>query len=244
MPIEAELRRQIALCREHYLRRDYQGAEPMLRDIIAQHPGSAEAFNMLGVILHHEGQLLEAQEMFEQALHLNPAYTEAALNLSVVLSDTGHYQEAEAVYGRAMRRAEGEPRHLDSFARGKLANMHAQTAEAYREIGLYDEAVGEYERAIGLCPLFLDLHCQLAQTLSERGDREGAVRRYEVALGHNPRYAQAHILLGAELYALGRHDEARLSWERALAVDPGNHRVRVYLKLVGIPQPEEGRDAI
>ena len=241
MPIEEELRRQIALAREHCLRRESDRAEPLLRGIIAQRPGSAETFNMLGVIHHHNGNLGEAQEMFEQALHLNPVYTETALNLAVVLSDTGRYREAEAIYGGAMRRAAGEPRQLDGFARGKLANMHAATAEAYRELGLYDESVAEYEKALRLCPQFTDLHCQLAQTLSEKGDREGAVHRYEAALGHNPRYAQAHILLGAELYALGRKAEARLAWERALSVDPTNRRVRVYLNLVDRP---DGRDVI
>lgn len=235
MPIESELRRQIALAREHYLRREYDRAEPLLREIIAQHPGSAETFNMLGVIQHHSGRLGDAHEMFEQALHLNPAYTEAALNLSVVLSDTGHYSEAEAVYGRALRRAAEEPRQLDQFARGKLANMHAATAEAYRELGLLSEATTEFRRAIHLCPGFPDLHLRLGLTLSEMGDREGAVSAYREAVAHDPRYVQGRIQLGAELYALGSRDEARAEWEQALSQDPENRRLQIYLKLVTPP---------
>ncbi|MCS6912398.1 MAG: tetratricopeptide repeat protein [Myxococcales bacterium] len=232
MPIEPQLRQLITLARDAYQRREYERAEPLLCEIIAQHPGSAETFNMLGVIYHHHGRLDEARQMFEQALHLNPSYTEAALNLAVVLSDTSHYGEAEAVYRKTLRRAEAEPRQLDQFARGKLANLHAATAEAYREAGMYEEAEAEYRKALGLCPGFMDLHCELAMMLSERGDREGAVRVCREALLHNPRYVQAHIQLGAELYALGRREEARAAWEQALAIEPGNRRVRVYLNLV------------
>lgn len=233
--MDAELRRQMALCRECYLRHEYDRAEPLLREVIAQHPGSAEMFNMLGVILHHKDHFAEAREMFAQALHLNPAYTEAALNLAVVFGDMGQYQEAQRAYKQAMAQTQGQPQFLDQYARGKLANMHAATAEAYRELGLRQEAIAELSRALKLCPTFADLHCQLAMVLSETGDREQALSHYAEALVHNPGYVQACIQLGAELYALGRRDEARAAWERALQMEPDNRRLPVYLKLVGAP---------
>lgn len=237
MSLDPELRRQMAQAKEFYAHHDYARAEPLLRAIIAQHPGSAEMFNLLGVIQHHNGRFAEAHAMFEQALHLNPGYTEAALNLVVVYNDTGRYEEAGEVYGRAVQRAQKSPHRLDSYARGKLANMHAATAEAYRALLLYDEAVAEYRRALLLCPDFPDLHLHLAVTLSEGGDRQAAVLALRDALRINPRYVEGRLLLGAELYALGERDEARAEWEKALSLDPRNQRAPIYLHLLQQPEP-------
>lgn len=229
--LDPELRRQMALARELYAHHEYDRAEPLLREIVAQHPGSAEMFNLLGVIAHHRGRYDEAQRLLEQALHINPGYTEAALNLAVIYNDTGRYGEAQQVYGEAMRRSGAPTEKPDPFARGKLANMHAATAEAYRGLCMYAEAADEYRRALGLCPTFPDLHCQLGMTLSEAGRREEAVEALRQAIAHNPSYVQARVLLGAELYALGRREEARAAWQEALSLDPQNRRIQVYLNL-------------
>lgn len=230
--MDPELRRQMSLARESYQRQEYSRAEPLLRSIVAQHPMSAEMFNMLGVILHHRGSFSEAQQMLEQALHLNNSYTEAALNLAVVYNDTGRYQDAQAVYGQVLQQARSQPQQLDSYARGKLANLHAATADAYRELGLLEGAEAEYRKALTLAPQFPDLRCALAATLSEQGNHEGAVGVYQELLNDSPQYVQGFVLLGTELYALGRKAEAREAWTRALQVDPQNKRVAVYLNWV------------
>ena len=229
--MEAELRQKMVLAREHYRHHEYDRAEPLVRQIIAEHPGSAEMFNILGVILHDRGLFSEAQQLFEQALHINPAYTEVALSLSIVYNDMGHYDKARETYGRAMAKVNNQPRQLDPFASGKLANMHADLAEAYRGLGLFEEAAIELRAALKLHPGFCDLHCQLAMVLSESGDRQGAVARYREAVAQNGNYAPAHIQLGAELYALGQRYEAHAAWERALLLSPGDKRVAIYLNL-------------
>ena len=164
--MEAELRQKMVLAREHYRHHEYDRAEPLLRQVIAEHPGSAEMFNMLGVILHDRGLFTEAQQLFEQALHINPGYTEVALSLSIVYNDMGHYDKARETYQKAMAKVSTQPRQLDPFASGKLANMHADLAEAYRGLGLYEEAAIELRAALRLHPSFCDLHCQLAMVLS------------------------------------------------------------------------------
>src|SRR6476660_2533377 len=155
--MDARLRTLMHQAREHYESREYAEAEPILIQIVREHQGFADMFNMLGVIHHGHGRFTQAQEMFEHALKINPAYTEAALNLAVTYNDLGKYREAKEIYERAMAASKNSPRHLDPFAKGKIANMHADVGAAYHGVGLHHEAVREYERALGLCPKFVDI---------------------------------------------------------------------------------------
>src|ERR1700755_210940 len=107
--------------------------------IVREHQGFADMFNMLGVIHHGHGRFSQAQEMFEHALQINPNYTEAALNLAVPYNDLGKYAQAKEVYAHAIARSREQPRQLDPFAKGKIANMHARVADAYVGIGMHEE---------------------------------------------------------------------------------------------------------
>ena len=77
--MDERLRNLMHLAREHYENREYDQAEPILQQIVREHQGFADMFNMLGVIQHGHGHFTQAQELFEQALVINPSYTEAAL---------------------------------------------------------------------------------------------------------------------------------------------------------------------
>ena len=81
--MDERLRNLMHLAREHYENHEYAEAEPILLQIVREHQGFADMFNMLGVIHHGHGRFTQAQEMFEHALKINPNYTEAALNLAV-----------------------------------------------------------------------------------------------------------------------------------------------------------------
>ena len=144
---------------------------------------------MLGVIYHHEGRLAEAEEMFRTALRLNPAYTEAALNLVVTCNDLGKYVEAKTIYEQAMAAVQSAPRELDPFVKGKIANMHAELGATYRAVGVFDEAVREYERALALCPTFADIRTELGKTLREMGELPTSIRELELVRAEQPRYA-------------------------------------------------------
>jgi tetratricopeptide (TPR) repeat protein len=89
---------------------------------------------MLGVVYHAQGRFQDAEGAFETALRLNPRYTEAALNLSVTYNDRGKYDLAREVYRRAVTASASQPGSLDQFARGKLADMHADLGAARRPV--------------------------------------------------------------------------------------------------------------
>lgn len=223
--------------REHYQAGEYDKAEKFLAEVVEMRPTFPDVFNMLGVIYHAQGRFQEAEEAFENALRINPNYTEAALNLSVTYNDRGKYEKAREVYSRMLSNSAEQPRGLDPFARGKIANMHADLGEVYAGFGMHDEAVREYSKALDLCPDFVDLRVRLGNVYRDMGLFNAAIAEFEHAKRLRPEYLPARINLGVTLFSLARKDEAIREWREVLAHDPGNKNAALYLRMV---QDEHG----
>lgn len=228
----------IALGREAFQAGDYATAEGHLSQAVSQAPTFPDLFNMLGVIYSAGQKFQLAEEAFEAALRLNPGYTEAALNLAVTYNDRGKYEKAREVYTRAVARSGAGVPSRDPFALGKLANGHADLGEAYAALGMYDDAIREYEKALALRPGFVDLRVRLGGVLRDAGRIDAAYAQLDQAVREHPMYAQAAIHLGVVLYSLGRLDEAVLVWRDVItkhpAPGPGTPRARaeLYLRMV------------
>jgi tetratricopeptide (TPR) repeat protein len=224
--------------REHYAAREYDRAERYLSELAREQIPYADVYDMLGVIYHQQGRLVDAESSFKEALRINPAYTEAALNLAVTLNDLGKYREAKDIYQTAMTASKNAPRHLDPFAKGKIANMHADIGAAYHAVGLYDDAVREYERALALCPKFVDIRTKLGTTFRDMGNINAAVREFERVKVENPRFVGGRLHLGLAYYAQGRRNEAADEWQEVLVIAPENKSAHMYLAMVKQPPPD------
>lgn len=238
--MDGNLVRLLQQGRERYQAGDYATAEQLLVQVVRDADGRrfADLHNMLGVIYHASARFKEAQEAFEEALRINPSYTEAALNLSVTYNDLGKYHKAKDVYARALETsgsgASGLPHQaadLESFARGKIANMHADVAEAYLACGLPAEAVHELDRALALCPHFVDLRIRLANACRDAGDLERAIAELRKAKAEQPQSVPAHVNLGIALYKKGEREAALTEFQLAHALAPDDRRVQMYVKM-------------
>ncbi len=230
--MDDRLRQLIALGRDHYSAGEYDKAEQYLSQVVKENRGFADIFNMLGVIFHDQGRFAEAEESFENALRINPGYTEAALNLSVTYNDRGKYHKAREVYAAAMVHSSRQPSSMDPFARGKIANMHADLGVAYSDMGLHGDAVRELKRALELCPTFIDIRTRLGNVYRDMGDGEAALGEYAQVKETKPDYLPARLALGVTLYSLGRRDDAIAEWEAILERQPGDRRAQAYLRMV------------
>jgi tetratricopeptide (TPR) repeat protein len=234
----------LVLGREHYANREFEKAEQMLRMVLENEDRYADVHDMLGVVAHSRGNFLVAERHFERALELNPAYTEAALNLAVTYNDRGKYEKAREVYSRIKVGPSGTAHGLDPFARGKLANMHADLAQAYADAGLPREAIREYEKATSLCPHFADLQVKLGTLFRELNDLSAARTHYEAALQAKPSYVPARLKLGVTLLALGDPNAAEEHWRQVIALEPENSQAKMYLRMlertrVSQPPPQQ-----
>lgn len=235
--MDERMRENLTRGREHYAAREYGKAEPFLAEIAEGNLEFADVYDMLGVIYHQQGRLTDAQTMFQKALALNPNYTEAALNLAVTYNDLGKYKEAKDVYGRAMSVSKSAPKQLDPFAKGKIANMHAEVGGAYHDVGLYVDAIREYEKALTLCPNFHDIRTRLGSTLREMGSLVAAAREFERVRYDSPKYLPARVNLGLTYYTMGRRTEALAEWQQILSLEPANKSAAMYIEMVSkMPQ--------
>jgi tetratricopeptide (TPR) repeat protein len=224
----------LVLGREHYAKREFDKAEPLLRDVLEHEDRFADVHDMLGVIAHARGNFIAAEKHFERAIAINPAYTEAALNLAVTYNDRGKYEKAREIYARIQAAPSGTKSGLDPFVRGKIANMHADVGQAYADAGLATEAIGEYEKAVELCPHFADLRTKLGSILREVGDAERAKEQYEAAIATRPNYVPARIQLGVTLLALGDAEGAGAQWNKVIEIEPENSRAKMYLRMLSL----------
>jgi len=211
---------------------EYDRAERFLREV-AKPKSFADVHNMLGFIYHRKGRYQQAAGCFEEALRINPSYLEAALNLVVTYNELGRYAEAQKVYERATERSHSAPRRLNEFARGKIANMHADVAEAYRASGMYADAAAEMEKALKLCPAFVDLRSRLGVIESERGRLRQAVEVFRRVKKEKPGYIPGRLHLGFVLYRMGKRKAAVTEWKNVLGIDPKNESAKLYLQMIG-----------
>jgi len=239
--MDDHLRELVALGREHFARRDWSLAAGHLEQVIARGASFADVHHMLGVAYHQLGEFESAKRAFEKALEINPGYVEASLNLAILCNDLGQYDRAQAVYANAVERAREGPREvgadqpLDSFSRGKIANLHAAVGDAYLGSRRPADAAVEFRRALQLSPSFVDLRLKLASALRESGEHDAAAAELERAVRDAPAYVPARVALGLAYSAAARLDAAIGQWEEVLRMDPAHRTAQLYLKLARAP---------
>jgi len=230
--LNEEFLRLLDTGREQYGKGEYEEAEEALRRSLDFTRSFADVHNMLGIIYHHQGRLVDAKAAFEEALQVNPKYTEAALHLTITLNDLGEHERAQEIYAKVAELTRSDKRELDPLARGKIANMHADIADVYASYARHEEALDEFRHALDLCPEFVDLRARMAAVLRDSGKLEQAIEELKRVKQERPAYLEARVQLGVTLFSAGRTDEAVKEWEGVLAADPDNDRTKMYISLV------------
>lgn len=226
----AEIRQLVQQSTSAFEAGNYDEAEALLLRVVDRTPTYANVYNMLGFIASQRNAGEQAVTLFRRALSLNPNYTEARLNLVLTLTDMGAYEQAAQEATRLESPDAPGPQRLSLGVRGKLANAHADLGRKYHELGLYAEAIAEYDKALLLCPTFPDLHNRRAVSCRELGLYAEAKASLLRALELKPNYVEAHVSLGVLHQKLGNLTDAVKTWERALQLDPKHRLARMYLK--------------
>lgn len=236
--MDDHLKQLLLLGREHFQKGEYDAAEPPLRQVAERSDRFADVHHMLGVIAHFRGDFSEAERRFERAVALNPNYTEAQLNLMVTYNDLGKYDSARRIHAAIRSRGASDRGALDPFVRGRIANMHAEVAQAYLDAGMVVEAIGQLEQAVALSG-FVDLRTRLGVLYRDTGALSRARAEFETAKAANPRYLQARIMLAVLALGEGAREEAIAELEAALEIEPDNRSAQMYLRIARSRRPSE-----
>ncbi len=101
----------------------------------------------------------------------------------------------------------------------------------------FQEAIGEFKKALKLRPWFADIITQLGTAYRDSGDFENAIETFQKAIEINHRHLPAVINLGITYYMMGFVDLALKEWKNALDVDPENRDAKVYISIVSGARP-------
>jgi tetratricopeptide (TPR) repeat protein len=211
---------------------DAYAAVHLLTELVRTGQAYADAHNLLGLAYALVGRAEEALAEFDVALRLNPRYVEALLNRAVVLSDQGRDEEAAAAYHEAQRCGAVDHTGFPAAEASRLANLHAELAEAYLEAGGRRQAIGQLAAAAELRPEFVDLRYRLARLFLEEGHFDRAAGELEAILALRPGFLDARVALGMARYLQGDRAGARAAWEECRARAPKDPRVAAYLAVL------------
>lgn len=233
-PLSTEERRCYEQGCRSFERGDADAALEQLGQLLRSRDGFADVHYMMGILLERKNEVEQATRSLARALRINPGYTEAMLALASLYERQGDFERSREIAERA-RRAQAAPAgSLDPTTRGKLANLQARVADAYREAGELREAVEGYRKALDRCPDFHDIRMRLGMTLRDLGLQDQALAEFRRVLRGNPNLLDAAVQVGVTLYTLGRSDEAVREWSVVLERDPSREDARMYLRLVPV----------
>jgi serine/threonine-protein kinase len=179
---------------------------------VAVRRDSPNAHLWLGVALAQHGQLVEAQEAFEEVIRLRPDheldYAGAHSNLGGVLYKQGKVDQAISHFQEAIRLAPYHP------------GAHSNLGVALAQKGRLDEAIASYRKALRLTKgeAYPEVHDNLGLALLRKGRPEEAIASFRRAIHFNPDFALSHCGLGLALQDQGRFGEALVSLRRGHAL--------------------------
>jgi len=167
---------------------------------------------------------VEAQEMFEKAIALDPGYASAYSWLGLVLLHrwTHGWSQDPHLPHRAFESAQ-RALALDAY----LPEAHRILADVYLYRKQHEKAIAELERAIALNPNYADAFAALAEVLNWTGKPEKALELVKKAIRLNPHHqAWYFYVLGTSYMRMEQYEEALDVLKRGIIRNPeflGNH---------------------
>jgi tetratricopeptide (TPR) repeat protein len=160
------------------------------------------------VALCEGGRFVEAVDLVQRALAVDPGNARANKLLAMALHRIGRHDEALAAFDRAIAQ---QP---------DFADAHGGRGDVLLDLGRHAEAVASYDQALALVPDSAADWCNRGAALQALERYDSAVASFDRAIAVAPRFAEAHYNRGGALARLKRHEEALAAYDRALEITP------------------------
>src|SRR5215470_376893 len=208
-------------------------------------PGTAHSLSQLlnrAIACHRQGQLAQAEALYQQILRAQPRHFDARHMLGVIRYQQGRNAEALELVETALKLSPRSDRALSNqglilYALRRyeeaLASFNKALAieptsvdalnnrgNALQGLKHYDEAVDSYQRALKLRPNYPDALYNCGCALSALGKFSEALQYFNQAQGRRPDHAETQFSRADALNALKRHQDAIAGYEKAIALRP------------------------
>ncbi|MCP3960119.1 MAG: tetratricopeptide repeat protein [bacterium] len=175
----------------------------------------------LGYLYQRRGQDLEAEEVLQQAVALDPGNARAWSILGASRRQMGKLSAAADAHRRAYELSPGDPQAMSHLA------------VAYIDAERWDDAVALLEKATAADPERPSLWLHLGLARLGRGNSTGAVAAFEAAIRLDPansggQAANATMQLAGHYYQSRQYQQALQQADRALGWDSGLVNAHIY----------------
>jgi len=158
--------------------------------------------------LQKDGKLLEAKEIYQRVITLNPNHFGALQLLGLTFSRLGQFDQAVDAFLKAIA------------TNGQSAFAHKNLGNAFEDLGRLDSAVASFDRAITIQPSYAAAYNDRGNALKKINQLDGAIASYNKAIALKHDYVEAYNNLGVALNETKRHVEALANFEKALRLRP------------------------
>jgi tetratricopeptide (TPR) repeat protein len=202
-------------------KRDYAGAEPLLRKLLEREPASYVGWFDLGFVENALGKLDDSIAAYRKSVAAKPDVFESNLNLGLQLAKSGQPEAEEFL------RAATQLKPTSHIAEGQYRAWLSlgETIDKSKP----EEAISAYQRAAALQPKEVEPHLSVGQLLEKENKYAAAEQEYKQALAINSRSTDAVMGL-ANIYMRGRRfPEAEEYLRKLLAADANSAAVHIQL---------------
>ena len=161
-----------------------------------------------GLELHQQGQLAQAQALYQRVLKIQPKHFDALHLSGVVAYQSKKHKLALDLIARAI---EINP---------NIAACYSNQGVALKELKQLEAAIASYDKAIKLKPDFAEAYNNRGSALKELKLFEAALESYNKAVSIKPDYAEAYYNRGIALNELKQFETAVESYDKAIAIKP------------------------
>ncbi|HMK88289.1 MAG TPA: tetratricopeptide repeat protein [Methylocystis sp.] len=127
-----------------------------------------------------QGDLAQAERIYEQILERAANHVEALHFLGVVKARTGRPQLGLELIDKAIA------------LRPAYAEFYSNRGNVLKQLGHLEQALSSYDQTIALKPDYAGAYCNRGLVLQELGRLEEALENYDRAIALRPQFAQAH----------------------------------------------------
>ena len=192
-------------------------------------PHNLEAFYHLGIAYAENGQVIEAEAAYQQALKINPNYAEVLNNLGNIYNNQDKFSEAIACYHRAIQ---AQPAYAVPYNNMGLTMVN---------LGKLGEAERHYHQALSIQPRYPEALNNLGIVFRMRGQFEESKKCLQQALSLRAEYPEALNNIGNAYKDCGDMQTAITYYHKALQLnDSADYRHNLALALLAAGKLQEG----